>query len=137
PLAAVADAVDLQRRRDDRPHALAWVQARVRVLEDDLHLLPQRPQLATPELRDRAAAVPDVAGRRLEQADDRAAERGLAAPRLADEAEGLSLANGERDVVDRMDPRNLAAEQTLPDREILLEALDLDERRVAVGAHAA
>src|SRR5207244_8403137 len=92
-------AVDLERCGDDRPDALAWVQARVRILEDDLHLLAQRPQRAAPELADRPAAKLDFPRGRFEEADDRPAERGLPAPRLAHEPEGLPFAHGQRDVV--------------------------------------
>ena len=44
PSLLVVDAVDLQRTTDDRADSLARVQARVRVLEHDLHLPPNRPQ---------------------------------------------------------------------------------------------
>ena len=45
-------AVDRERLADDLADALARVQRRVRVLEDDLHLLAQRPQPALRQLGD-------------------------------------------------------------------------------------
>ena len=51
-----ADAVDLQRLGDRVADAVARVERLVRVLVDDLHLAPQRPQLLVRELRDVAAA---------------------------------------------------------------------------------
>ena len=129
PLLLVAELVDLQRVADDRADPLARIQARVRILEDHLHLAAQRPQPAGAELLDRLALEDDLAGRRLEQPDDRAAERRLAAARLADEAERLALLHGEADVVDRVHARDLALQHALPDREVLLDVPDLDKRR--------
>src|SRR5262249_22573501 len=129
-LLAVADAVDPHRVTDDRPDSLAGVQARIRVLEDHLHLAPQRPQRSGLEVADRLSVEEDVSGGRLEQADDAAAERRLAASGLADEAHRLALGNAQRDVVDGVDAGDLARQHALPDREVLLQALDLDEGAV-------
>ena len=52
---AVRLAVDDERVGDDRAHALARVERGRRILEDHLHLAPQRPQRAPVELRDVAA----------------------------------------------------------------------------------
>jgi hypothetical protein len=41
-----ADALDTERSADDRSHRAPGVERRVRVLEDDLKLASQRPQLA-------------------------------------------------------------------------------------------
>src|SRR5436190_1465816 len=128
-LASVADAVDLQRRGDDRTDALARIEARVRILEDDLHLLAERSQVAPAELADRATAELDVAGGRFEQAHDRPAERGLAASGLADEPERLALVDGEGDVVDCVDPADLATQPALLDREVLDDTVDFDQGR--------
>ena len=50
PLDAVLglDALDPERRADDRADGVPRVQRRVRVLEDHLHVAAQRPQLALP-----------------------------------------------------------------------------------------
>src|SRR4029079_18646675 len=127
-LLAVADPVDAHRVADDRADALARVQARVGVLEDHLHLAAQRPQLARAELADPLAVEDDVAGGRLEQPHDAAAERRPAAAGLADETERLALGDAQRDVVHRVHARHLPREHALPDREVLLQALDLDQR---------
>src|SRR6266516_5275995 len=84
PLAAtllVVDPVDLERAADDRADALAGVQARVRILDHDLHLPPNRPQRASAKPGDITALEQDAALRGLEQANDRPAEGGLAAAR--------------------------------------------------------
>src|SRR6478609_5336803 len=73
-LVGAADAVDLERVRDDLPHAPARVQRRVRILEDHLQLAPVRPQLAMRERRDVGAAEPQRPARRLEQPDEQPAE---------------------------------------------------------------
>ena len=128
--------VDLHRVADDRAHPLARVERRVRILEDHLHLAPQRSQRARAEIADVPAVEDDPARRRLVEADDRPAERRFAAARLADETERLALPHGEADVVDRVDPRDLALQQPLADREVLDEVRDLEERTVAVLEHA-
>ena len=51
-LAPVADAVDRERRADDRPDPLARVQRGVGILEDNLQLPPQRAHPTPRELRD-------------------------------------------------------------------------------------
>src|SRR5262245_35533122 len=100
--------MDLERCPDDRADALPRVEARVRILENHLHLPPQRPKLSRLQLRDVLSLEADGAFRRLEQPHDRSAERGLAAAGLADEAERLTLLDGERDVVHGVDASDLA-----------------------------
>jgi hypothetical protein len=118
--ATVADPVDLERRADDLADPFARVQGRVRVLEDDLQLAPKRAQVALRELRDVLAAERDPAVRQGQQADEAAPEGGLSAARLADEPEGLSRPDLQRDVVDRMHARDLALDQDAAlDREVL------------------
>src|SRR5207244_2883584 len=104
--ALVPDAVDLHRVADDRPDALARVERRVRVLEDHLHLAPQRPQRPRAQPADRGAAEDDVAGGGLEQPHNRPAEGRLAAARLADEPQRLAFGDGEADVVDGVHASN-------------------------------
>ncbi len=45
--AAARTGLDAQRLADDLAAGHAWVERRVRILEDDVHLAPERPQLAT------------------------------------------------------------------------------------------
>src|SRR5207237_1337295 len=132
-----ADAVDLQRVADDRADALARVQARVRILEDHLHLTAKRTQRPHAEVADRRSFEDDLARGRRQEAHDRAAEGRLSTARLADEPERLALADGEGDVIDGVHAPDLAAQHALLDREVLLQAARLDERGAAVRAHAA
>src|SRR4051794_1470618 len=131
-------SVDLQGRADDRPDPLPWIQARIRVLKDHLHLAPQRPQLSRPELRDVAALEDDRPVRWLEQADNRAPERRFPTTRPPHEPERLSRLHRERDVVDGMDVADLTLQQPPPNREVGLDVPNFDERVAAVrAAHAA
>ena len=96
------------------PIALARVQRRVRVLEDHLHLAPQRHELLARACVTSVAAEAQRAAGRLEQPHDRARQRRLAAARLADEAERLALVQGERDVVDGMHVTDDAVDEDRP-----------------------
>ena len=131
--------VQLQRRADDLADALARVQRRVRVLEDHLHLAPQRLHrsrgrpcvMSSPRKR----IVP--VGRRR-QPHDRARQRGLAAARLADEPERLALVERE---ATRRRPRARAPTSRSTSTPCLIgkwtfEVLDLEQRRVASQARA-
>src|SRR3989449_5216330 len=69
---------------DDRPDRHSRIERRVRVLEDDLHLLAERAQRALVERRDVLCPEPDLARGRLDEPEDRAARGGLAAARLPD-----------------------------------------------------
>src|SRR5437867_3365176 len=76
---AAIEVVHAQRLGHDLAHRHARVQRRVRILEDDLQLASYVAHLATTEPRDVLAVEDDLARRRLEQLDDRPAERRLAA----------------------------------------------------------
>src|SRR5215470_3743561 len=119
--------VDDQSLADDRSHRHPRIQRRVRVLEDDLHLLAQRAQGALVERRDVLALERDFARGRLDQSQDRAARRGLAAAGLAHQPERLAAHDVERHVVHRVHARDLAREEAATDREVLLEIADLEE----------
>ena len=74
---------------------------------------------------------------RIVEPQQRAADSGLAAPGLADEAERLTALDLEREAVDRLHVPDVAVHhEPAADRELDLQVLDLDEC-VAVGAHAA
>src|SRR5947199_2231158 len=121
------ELVDHEGLADDRPDRHSRIQRRVRVLEDDLHLLAERAQRALVQRGDVLALEGDLARGRLDQSQDRAAGGGLAAARLAHEPQRLARHDVERHVVDGVDPRHLAREETAADREVLLEVLDLEE----------
>ena len=125
----VADAVHAQRLADDVAGGHARIERGERVLEDDLHLPPVGAQLRLAEMRDVGAVDRDAAGGRLDQPQDRAADRGLAAAGFADQRERLAGADFQRHAVDRVDVAGRAAQQALLDREMLLEVLDLEHQR--------
>ncbi len=94
--AHLVDADPLGDRLVDR---VTRVQRARRVLEDHLHPAPERPQRRR-TLRDRRTVEHDRAGRHPLEAEDRADQRRLAAPRLADEGEHLAAPDVEVDAVD-------------------------------------
>ena len=111
-----------QRLADDRADRHARVERGVGVLEDDLHVAARaRAARRLPSARDVLALEPDLARGRLDQAQDAAPGRRLAAARLADEAERLAGCDLEADAVDRVHPFDLAREQAAVDREVLDE----------------
>jgi len=99
-------------------------QARIRVLEDDLDLRAHFAQLGFGELEDVLPVEEDLARRLVLQAQDRAADGGLAAAGLADETHRGAALDFERNVVDGLDVADGHLEQARLDREILLEILD-------------
>ena len=75
------------------------------------------------EAGDVLAVDADRAGGRLEQLQQRAADRRLAAAALADQAQRLAAPDLERHAVDRVDLARDAREHALVDREMLLQVL--------------
>ena len=92
-----ADLPDGQRLGHDVDDPAARVERRDRVLEDHLHLRAQRAQVAAAERGQLGVAEDDLARGGLLDLDDGPSRRGLAAARLADEAERLPLAHREAD----------------------------------------
>src|SRR5437763_14002042 len=130
--AAAGKIMDLQRLADDAAHGHTWVQARVRVLKDHLHLSTHAAQIAAAQLRQALPEEIDGTASRLIQLQDGATRRALAAARLADQPKGFTAFDGERDIVNRADPTNLALQDdALRDREVHLQVLDL--KKLAVG----
>ena len=133
-LALARDAVDRERLADDRADRLARVERRVRVLEDHLHLAPQRAQLrarrGAMSLAVEARSRRDVGSSRRSQ---QARGRRLAAARLADEPERLARGDVERHAVDGVHGADLRL-RTTPRviGKCLTRSRDLDER----AAHA-
>src|SRR2546423_1292627 len=87
---AFREFMNRQAFADDRADGHARIQRRDWILEDDLHLTAQRAQLASVERAYVLAFERYVAGSRLQQAENGAARRRLAAPRLPDNAERLT-----------------------------------------------
>ena len=92
----------LQRLNHRVLDAKARIQARIRVLEHDLHLLPDFAKLRAVDMRDVLSLQVDFPVCCVQQMDDRAAQRALAAAGLAHGAERLSPGNAEADVIDRV-----------------------------------
>src|SRR5436305_3939726 len=80
---------------------------------------------------DRCALEDDLTVSRLEQPHDRATQRGLAATRLADQPERLPFPHREADVVDGVHAGDLALQDALPDREVLLDVPDFEKGLLA------
>src|SRR5206468_343481 len=109
------------------------IQGPERILEDDLHPLARQPQLARRQRDEVPPLEPDAPRTRLDQPQDQARRRGLAAARLADEAQRLALREREADAVDRVDHAPATGEPRAADVEPLLQPGDLEERP---GHHA-
>src|SRR5262249_41261756 len=128
-LAALLSRPDVRDREplaDDARHAHAGIQRAVRILEDDLHRAPHGAQLAGTELEERASVEAHIAGGRLDQPQDQAAEGGLAATGLAHQPEGLPRGDLDGDVLDRPPDPTRAAEQPTPGGEVLAQRACLD-----------
>src|SRR3954447_1640494 len=120
--------MQLERVADDLPDALPGVERRVWVLEDHLDLAANRLEVFAREAYKFLALVLHRPRRGPQELDDRSAERGLTAAGLADQAQGLPLAEDQADVVDGVDRRHLAFDQEAGlDREALDEMADLEE----------
>ena len=116
-----ADRPDVERLGHDLAHLAARVERGDRVLEDHLQLDPRRPQLVLGEAGELLPLEVDRPARGGRQLHDGAAGGGLAAARLAHEAEGLALGEVEADVGHRVHPASLAG------RELHLEVLDAED----------
>ena len=90
---------------DDVADDHARVQRGLGVLEDHLHLPVEDLALVALRLVDVLAPEDHLAAGGLVEPDQDPPGRGLAAARLADEAEGLALVDGERDPIHRLQVR--------------------------------
>jgi hypothetical protein len=115
------DLLNPERGTDDRADRVPRVQRRVRVLEDHLHVPPQRAQLALRQVGDVRALEDDRTTGRFEEPDEHAARGRLAAAGLADQPQRLSLVDIEVETVDRLHGTDLAAQQPFRDGEVLLQ----------------
>ncbi len=104
---------------DDVADAHPRVERADRVLEDDLHVLAHLLQRLPLEADHVDAVEADLACRRLEQPQQRASERRLAAAGLADEAYRLARIDVEIDAVDGLELGDGALQHPLLDREVL------------------
>ena len=121
------ELVDPQGLGDDLAHRHPRVERRVRILEDDLHITPNGPHLATRDRGDVVALEDDLPGGRLEQLDDRPAQRRLSAPGLTDNSERLPAPDGQVHPVHGPHLADGVLEETRLDRKVLHETLDAEE----------
>src|SRR5215217_3796079 len=131
PLALAACAtsysVGLQRLGDDVAHGHAGVQARIRVLEDDLHVPPHAEHPLAVVTQYVLAVEDHLALRRFQKAQHEAGERALAAPRLPHEPERLPAAHGEVDSVHSLDVPDRALQHASPYGEVHLQVSGLQQ----------
>ena len=121
--------VDDERLADNAARRHARIEGRVRVLEDDLHRSPEWAHVPRTEVRDVVSVHPHPAFGGLDELDDRLADGRLSAAGLADEPQGLALANRERDAVDRVDVAGDAGKHALSDRKVGLQSFHREHRR--------
>src|SRR5215203_1841489 len=124
---ATAHVVGLQRLGDDVAHRHAGVQARVGVLEDDLHV-PAHAEHPLSVVTKYVLAVEDhltLGG--FEKAQDETGERALAAPRLPHKPERLPTTYGEVDAVHGLDVPDRALQHAGLYGEVHLQVLGLQQ----------
>src|SRR5438445_6831876 len=99
------------------------VEGGVRVLEDNLHSLPQRPELRFFHVRDVEPVEADRPRGGLKQSKHRAAHGGLSATAFPDESEDLASPQAKRNAVDGVDRELSAPKKPLnpcaPHRKVL------------------
>src|SRR5581483_8788632 len=127
-LDAPYDAVHDERLADEVEDLHARVQARVRVLEHELHVPAQVTEVLPVHVRDVVALERDRAGRDGDPSQDRPAGRGLARAGLPDQTEGLAAKDLEGDVVHGVhEQAPLAPEAGPAHREVDGQPLDPEE----------
>ena len=120
------NAVLTNRFAHDFADGQAGRQAGIGILEDDLHLRAQGAQLVAAELMHLAAVEEHLAAALVGQAQDGAADGGLAAAGFADQAHRGAALDVEADAVHRADIAHGALQQTFLDGEVFLELIDLE-----------
>src|SRR5690606_39543643 len=85
----------------DLAHCHTWIEAGVRVLEDDLHAPPPGPEVALGKSSQLGAIEDDAPGARLDEAQDGSACGGLAGARFTDKANDRIAAHGEAHILHR------------------------------------
>ena len=118
-LLGILDAGNHQRLGDDVTDATPRIERGDRVLEDELHALAHLAQGLAMHRGQVVAVEQYLARLRLAQLQHRAAERGLAATGLADEAQRFAARDVETDVGHGMD--DLAAHDIFDDKVFDLE----------------
>src|SRR5690606_21912199 len=104
--------------------ALAWIERRKRVLENDLHAPAIGLERLMPEVADFLAIEPHPAAGGRDQPHQCQSGCRLAAARFADEAERFALVDLEADAVDGADLTHLALQDAGMDGEVHLQIID-------------
>jgi hypothetical protein len=125
-LLSAPDSVHQQRLAHEVEQGHARVERGEGILEDHLHLAPERPQLRGPEppqLDLGAVGSPHehLARRWLDRAQDAAGGGGLATAALPHQAQRFPLVDVEIDAVHRSHVAHRALPEALPDRKELLQ----------------
>src|SRR6185503_12599981 len=128
-LVLVADTVDHQRLADDVAYGHARVERAEGILEHELHLAPIAEQVLAPQGQYFFSTKNNLAGIRRNGSQDHARGGGLAAARLADQAQAFPGCDVEAHVVHREQLPALAAaeERALARRVALAEIAHFEQ----------
>src|SRR5438034_6764665 len=127
-----SDPMHLEWLPNDAANGHSRIERCIGVLEDDLHLAPHVAQVFAADLGQLPPHEPDRARCRLDELEDAVAGRRLARTGLAHETERLPLRDLEADSVHGLDFADGALyENTLPNRKVLVQVLDGQQRAVA------
>src|SRR5262249_55468276 len=99
----------------------------VRVLKNDLHLVPPRAQFRAVHARELIAFEPNRASGRIHEPHNGAAKRRLAATAFADEAESFAQVNPKADIVHRLYGLADTAEHAVLNGEMDFQVLDFEQ----------
>ena len=125
------DAVDAQRVADRLEDGHRRIERSVRILEDELHPLAQRPEAPLRQVGDLLPVERDRPFGDLHQREHRPRQGRLATSRLADQSEHLAAAQLEAHAVDRFDRSRVVAEHPLdevaPQREVNLHIAHVEK----------
>src|SRR5205814_514286 len=117
-LLAARDAVHFDRLTDDVADVHARVQAADRVLENDLHLSAESPQVLAVVVKEIFTFVAHFAAGGGDQAKNRSAHGGLAATGFTDQAQCFAGRYVEAHAVDGFNVPHSAREDAALDREV-------------------
>src|ERR1700683_4871947 len=97
-----------------------WIERAVRVLENHLRFAAEWFGVSTVQFGDVLPFEPNLSRRRFNQSQDGAAERGFAAPALADESNGFPFIDCEAHAINRAHPTDGPLQHAGADREMRL-----------------
>ena len=127
--------VDFQGLADDTAGALPGVEGRIGVLEDKRHLGADFPQFLFREGGDIIAFKEDFALGRPVEAEDTAADGGLAAAAFAHQPQGLIAVHFKGDAVDCLDVGDFPAQEAAGHGEVHFQVLYVQYVFTALMVH--